>query len=284
MLAEAFAFYRRHFGALVLTAALALVPANLLMVGALVFGLASLDSAGAAETRTHTQQVQERQSRFRDSPPADPDDGTARLRQLGREALEGRAAFDPGELRLVVPLAYAIFVAMAVLVAGLSFAHAALVPLVLDRRGDHFCGPAQAWAVVSARLRPLAWTVAIGVLLVAFASVFFLVPGLLLAVGFAFAIPVALLEGLSGRAALERSWALSRGRWGQVLGMLALIAGFTVLASACAVALPPGPWRLVASGAVRLIAYPWPLAGLVLIYERARRAEGQYIRRISAPG
>ena len=206
MLGTALALYNRHFGAILLTAAVALVPANLLMAGAVTLGVAGIGVGGADGARSHTQQVQEKRQDLPLKSLA-PDERDARVRQLGREAVEGKAAFDADKLRLIAALAYAVFVIVAILLAGLALAH----------------------------------------------------------------------------AALERSWALMKGRWLPVTGMFALLVIFTALASGVAMAAPVGPWRIVISSAVRLVSYPLPLAGLILLYPRTHQGS-QYIRRISAPG
>jgi len=267
MLGRALALYNRHFGAILLTAAVALVPANLLMAGAVTLGVAGIGVGGADGARSHMQQVQEKQQDLPLKSLA-PDERDARVRQLGREAVEGKAAFDADKLRLIAALAYAVFVIVAILLAGLALAHAALVPLVLELESGARAGPAHAWAVVASRFRSLAWTGILGVFLVALGSVFCLIPGVVLMIGFSFAIPVTLLEGISGRAALERSWALMKGRWLPVTGMFALLVIFTALASGVAMAAPVGPWRIVISSAVRVVSYPLPLAGLILLYPR----------------
>ena len=111
-------------------------------------------------------------------------------------------------------------------------------------------------------------------------AVFFLLPGLVLAAGFSLAPPLVILEGISGRAALERSWRLLGGRWAQAFLFWALIVVFSVLGSAAAALLPAGPWRPAASTLIRVLLYPLPLTGLVLLYRDA----AQYMRRTSAPG
>ena len=90
MIVQSLSLYRRHFGALVFTCAVALLPANLLAAGAVVFGLASLNSGGVAETRTHTEQVQEKQRDLRESPPATSEARDERARQIGRASCRER--------------------------------------------------------------------------------------------------------------------------------------------------------------------------------------------------
>src|SRR5256885_177112 len=94
MLARAFSIYGRNLGALVLTCGLALIPANLLMSGAVIFGLASMGAGGVAETRTHTEEVADKQRKLSEKPPQTPEDREVRVRQLGREAVEAKAPFD----------------------------------------------------------------------------------------------------------------------------------------------------------------------------------------------
>jgi hypothetical protein len=270
MLAEALAIYHRHLGALILTCALALVPANVVMAGAVIFGLAGMRAAGVAEAPTLPGQTQPKQEDQPENPPPALEDRTARLRVLGHQKNEHANAVNAESLEPILPVAYRLLISVVILLAGLTLAHAAVVPLVLGKA----TGPARAWAVVACRIHALVWTALIGVPLVALGALCFLLPGIALAAGFAFAIPVTLCEGVSGRAALERSWALCRGRWAPVLGMMALILALTVGAWALSLLAPPGPSRALISGAARLFAYPLPLVGLVLLYQRARRQEG----------
>lgn len=280
MLSQALLLYRRHFGALVLTCALALLPANVLATGAVVFGVASLGGSGIAAIRTHTGQVQERQQDLRET-PAPPAEQETRVRQLGREAFEGGSAVDGRPLlRTLAPIAYATVILVALLLTGLFLAHAAVVPLVFDLLEGRHSGPARAWGVVARRIAPLLATGVLAAVIVAFGTLFFVVPGLVLAAGFSLAPAIAVLENTSGHAALERSWRLLRGHWAAVLRMWGLILVFSAIAFGAGALLPSGPWRPVASALVLIVLYPLPLTGLVLVYRDA----AQYMRRISAPG
>ena len=271
MIAQSLSLYRRHFGTLVFTCAVALLPANVLAAGAVVFGLAALNAGGVAEPQTHSEQVQEKQRDLRESPPATSEARDERARQIGREALEGNAGstFDALHfLRGLVPVAYATAIAAAILLAGLFLAHAALVPLVLELTQGRPAGPAQAWAVAGSRIGALLVTGLLAALLVALGALFFIVPGLLLAAGFSLAPPIVVLEGAYGRAALENSWRRLRCNWGAALSLWALIAVITVLASALAALAPLGPWRPVTAAVVQMILYPFPLVGLALLYRK----------------
>jgi len=87
--AEALALYGKHFGALVLTCAIALLPATLLAAGAVRFGLAALGRGDFSDARSHSEQIHEKQRELLEKPPASEQARTDRVRQLGREALEG---------------------------------------------------------------------------------------------------------------------------------------------------------------------------------------------------
>ena len=279
MLAQALSLYRRHFLPLVLTCAVALVPANLLAAGAVALGLSSFDVGGLAEMRSHRHETQERPRDLRESPPQAPD---LRVEQLRGAASESDATTSAGDfLRSLLPVAYATAIVAALLLAGLFLAHAAAVPLVLELCEGRAAGASHAWAHVSSRLPAVAATGLLGAVLVAVGALCLILPGILLAVSFSLAPAIAMREGVSGRTALEQSWQGLRGHWGPALGMWALIVAFSVLASLLAAAVPPGPLRPLLAALVRVVLYPLPLAGLVLLYREARP---QYMRRISAPG
>jgi hypothetical protein len=247
MFPRALALYRRHFTPLLLTAALALVPANLLMAGAVRFGLVAMSSVQSAEA-------------------ADPAKGDLRAKVLTQDSHEPPAPQPTQFLKSVLPLLYAAVIIVALLVAGLTLAHAALVPLVLDLAKGTPSGPSRAWAAVGARIGGLLRTWILALALVALGCVFCVLPGIVLAAGFAFAAPVTMIEGLAGRAALERSWALMKGRWPAVLAMFVLIVLFTAAGSAVST-LTSNTWgKMALSAFVRLVTYPLPLVALVLLY------------------
>jgi len=274
MFRQALSLYRRHFAALVVTAAVALLPADFLAAGAVRLGVAGLAARGFKEPAT----VED----VKIGPSTDA--RAERARQLGKESVEGSAAIEE-RLRPVLPLLYAAVILVVLMMAGIVLAHAALAPLVLDLASGKPSGAAQAWAAVAGRFGALAWTWLLGLALIAVGSLFCLVPGIVLAAGFSFAAPVTVLEDASGRAALERSWSLLKGRWLRVMGLFALLVLFTAAGSWVATLTGSAlAVRMAASALVRLLTYPLPLAALVLLYAQAREEEGQYIRRSSAPG
>ena len=267
----AFGLYRSAFGKVVITAALALLPALLVMSGAVVFGLAALGAPAPAEASVNTPEVQER----RRAALASGDQQTHT--EVGRDALRATPPVER-DLRHLLPVVYACAVIALLLLIGLSLAQAALVPLAAA--GGNL-RPSEAWAAVSGRIGPLVQTCLLGAALVAAGTVFLVVPGLLAALAFSFAVPVTLLEGVSGREALDRSWRRMHGRWGRValawLGILAV----GLFAAAVARQLPWGMARMLVATAIRVVLLPLPLLVLVVAY---LEGSPQYMRRISAPG
>jgi hypothetical protein len=69
---------------------------------------------------------------------------------------------------------------------------------------------------------PLLWLTLLYILGVGFATLFFVIPGIWLYVAWALAMPVLLVEGVRGRAALGRSLVLVKGRWWRTFGVLAV--------------------------------------------------------------
>lgn len=270
MLGRALSLYRAHFGAILLTTALALLPASLLTAGVLRYSLARTGAGDVAGAPTHSREVQEKIAdlKRKDLPP---DSNAARSGQLGREAIEGETVFERQGFEWLPAIACGV-IAAVLLFAGLLLAHAALVPLVRGMISGQAIGPGEAWGAVGERFGPLMRTAGLELALVALGTLLFVLPGLALATAFVFAVPATLVEQVSGVSALERSLALIKGRWARALGMVALLAMFTVAASALATLAPRAGWQLAISTLVRVVTCPLPLLGLVLLYPRA--AEG----------
>ncbi len=280
MFAQALAVYRRHFVALVLTAGLALLPASALVGGAWVMGLSAA-----------TEQEAGPPAGDENAPPR-PAAGTLDpQRAPDAHQPEARRA-DSIQLQLskLRPLALALLLGAGALLAATLLALAAVVPVVLGVAS----GPSQAWALVGARFGCLLATGTLSLALTLLGGCFLVVPGAVLAVGFAFAMPVAMVEGLRGHQALERSWMLMRTEWPSVLAVVVLYLAVLVAGSLGARALiGPGLGQLVGAAVLRMLLLPLAMVALVLLYLRARATvdcqceqalRDQYIRRISAPG
>jgi hypothetical protein len=286
MLRVALSIYFGRFVSLVLTTALALLPANCLMGGAVKAGLAAFGTQ-LPYAETHSRRVQEKHQDLSGRAAAgelSSDETQAAHKNLAREALEGGTVLEH-DLADLLPFLYALVVAVATLMAGTLLAQAALVGLLFPAEGGS--DPSCAWEQVARRLGAVLSTAALAVVLTVLGFVLFIVPGIVLAVGFSFAMPVAMLEGLSGTKALQRSFQLMRVEWPAALGLFVLFVFLAFGASWLSQRLvQPGLLELAFGALLRLVFCPLPLVALVLLYRRAReKLEGaQYMRRISVPG
>jgi hypothetical protein len=213
-----------------------------------------------------------------------PDETHDAHKNLTREAFEGGTVLEH-DLAALLPFLYALVVAVATLMAGTLLAQAALVGLLYPAQGGS--DPSCAWEQVARRLGAVLSTAGLAVVLTTLGFVLFILPGIVAAVGFSFAMPVVMLEGLSGSKALQRSFQLMRAEWPAALGLFVVFVLLAFGASWLSSRLvPPGLLELAFGALLRLVLCPLPLVGLVLLYRRAReKLEGaQYMRRISAPG
>lgn len=155
----------------------------------------------------------------------------------------------------------------------------ALTIAVADRILGGNAGWREVWMLLFRRLGLLLSAVIPAAIVIAFGCVFFLIPGLVLALFFAFVSPVVLIEGLGGRAALERSTTLVRSDWLRVALVLlafALVRGVAqVLGSAL---VPPGSifFSSLLSDLVTMVLLPIPVLGAVLLYFDIRRKRDNF--------
>lgn len=103
-----------------------------------------------------------------------------------------------------------------------ALATAAAYRLVADAYMGRRVDPDASLRFGLSRLLPVLWVSILLVVVVAFASVFLLVPGVYLYVSWSVAVPVLLAENLRGTQALGRSRQLTKGRFWPCLGVLAL--------------------------------------------------------------
>ncbi len=237
LLIEAFRLYRAHAKPLLLTCALLFVPA------AIVNSLARAAILGP----------------------------TIALAQTG----------DPAAVAMAGPFWVYMLGLAGTLVTGF-FLYGIIVPLtngaltiaVADRILGGNAGWREVWMLLFRRLGLLLSAVVPAAIVVAIGCVFFLIPGLVCALFFAFVSPVVLIEGIGGRAALERSTALVRSDWLRVALVLltfALVRGLAQVLGTALVA--PGSifFGSLLSDLVTMVLLPIPVLGAVLLYFDIRR-------------
>jgi hypothetical protein len=105
--------------------------------------------------------------------------------------------------------------------------------LVLDDYLGRPVSVGESFSFAAVRLLALVWLSILAALLVAIGFVLFVLPGIYLLVAFAVAVPVLMIEGRRGLAALGRSRRLISGRWWATLARL--IAAWLLIALASVV-------------------------------------------------
>jgi hypothetical protein len=70
---------------------------------------------------------------------------------------------------------------------------------------------------------PLVLTMILYGIAVTVGTLFFVVPGVIAAIGLFAYVQVSVVEGSWGPEALQRSWALARGAWGRIMGMMLVL-------------------------------------------------------------
>ncbi|HSS40183.1 MAG TPA: hypothetical protein VLT58_15555 [Polyangia bacterium] len=242
ILVEAFRLYRAHAKPLLLTCALLFVPA------AIVNSLARAAILGPTIALARTG-----------DPATVAMAGTFWVYMLGLAGTLVTGFFLYG---IIVPLT-----------------NGALTIAVADRILGGNAGWREVWMLLFRRLGLLLSAVIPAAIVVAIGCVFFLIPGLVCALFFAFVSPVVLIEGIGGRAALERSTALVSSDWLRVALVLlsfALVRGLAQVLGTALVA--PGSifFGSLLSDLVTMVLLPIPVLGAVLLYFDIRRKRDNF--------
>jgi hypothetical protein len=241
LLVEAFQLYRKHAKALLVTCALLFVPASIVKSLALA---AILGPTVAFATS------------------ADP--ATA----LGG----GLSVFLLGTLGTLVT-AFFLYGIIVPLTNG------ALTIAVADRILGGDAGWREVWMLLFRRLGKLLSAVVPAAIVVAIGFVFFVIPGLVLGLLFAFVSPVVLIEGIGGRAALERSTTLVRSDWLRVSLVVVVFGLLRGAAQIVAGILVPHTAIFVSSlfgDLITMVLLPVPVLGMVLLYLDVRRKRDNF--------
>jgi len=241
ILAEAFALYRTHAKPLLITCALLFVPASI-------------------------------------------------IKSLALAAILGPtvalvAATDPTAL-LAGGLSVYLFGLLGTLVTAF-FLYGIIVPLtngaltisVADRVLGGNAEWREVWMLLFRRLGKLLSAVIPAAFLVALGFVLFVIPGLVLGLLFAFVSPVVLIEGIGGRAALERSVALVRSDWLRVTLLVLVFGILRGVAQLLASALIPQTAIFASSlfgDLITMVLLPVPVLGMVLLYFDVRRKRDNF--------
>ena len=241
ILVEAFRLYRTHAKPLLITCALLFVPAAIInsMARAAILG-PTLAIAGAAD-------------------PSAALAGNLSVYLLGLLGTLVTAFFLYG---IIVPLT-----------------NGALTIAAADRILGGHAEWREVWMLLFRRLGKLLAAVIPAAIVVTIGCVFFLIPGLVLALFFAFVSPVVLIEGLGGRAALERSTTLVRSDWlrvALVLSSFAVVRGVAQLIASIFVAPNCIFVGSLLGDPFTMVMLPVPVLGTVLLYFDVRRKRDNF--------
>jgi hypothetical protein len=290
ILVEAFALYRKHGKALLLTCALLFVPASLVKSCALA-ALARPDGAAGsmvAELQVAQARAESARQALADAYARHADPGTiAELQRQSQRELEKIAEDTLGAARggsSAFFIALLGFLGMAV---TMMFLYAIVVPLtngaltiaVADRILGGNAGWREVWMLLFRRLDKLLGAVIPAALLIGVGFLFLVIPGAVLAVLFAFVSPVVLVEGLGGRAALRRSADLVKGDWLRVALVAVTFAVLQAIARTLAGALVPHSAVFLDSfftDLITMVLLPVPILGTVLLYFDIRRKRDNF--------
>ena len=137
----------------------------------------------------------------------------------------------------------------------------------------------EVWMLLFRRLGKLLSAVIPAAIVITLGCLFFVIPGLVLALFFTFVSPVVLIEGLGGRAALERSTTLVRSDWLRVALLLMTFAIVRFVAQLVAnVFVAPSAIFVgsLLSDLFTLVMLPIPVLGTVLLYFDIRRKRDNF--------
>jgi hypothetical protein len=150
----------------------------------------------------------------------------------------------------------------------------ALTIAAADRILGGQAGWREVWMLLFRRLGKLLSALVPAAIVVVIGCVFCLIPGLVLALFFTFVAPVVLVEGLGGRAALERSTTLVRSDWLRVALLLlafAVVRGVAQVVASIFVAPTAVFVGSLLGDLITMVMLPVPVLGTVLLYFDIRR-------------
>jgi hypothetical protein len=286
ILKEAWELYRRHARALLVTCAVLFVPASVVKscAMAVITGptIAAATAAGAtAELQKNDlvnaqRALQEAYATHVDKATLEKLQADQRrvLAEIERRSMTAARAAMGGFTVFILGLLGTLVTAFFVYGVVVPLTNGALTIMIADRVLGGNAGWREVWMLLFHRLGPLLTAVIPAAVLVAFGFVMFVIPGIVLGLLFAFLAPVVLIEGLTGRAAMQRSAALVSADWLRVALMIGVLAVLRWVAEAVASLLVPSSALFVSSlvgDLVTMVLLPVPILGMVLLYFDIRR-------------
>lgn len=290
ILKEAFDLYRRHARALLLTCAVLFVPASI--VKSCAMAVITGPTVAAATTAAQTVEMQKEdltnaQRALQEAYAGNVDKKTLEklqgdqrrvVEEMNRRSMMAASAAMGSFTLLILGILGTLVTAFFLYGVAMPLTNGALTVAVADRVLGGNAGWREVWMLLFHRLGPLLTAVIPAAIVVAFGFVMLFVPGLVLGLLFAFVAPVVLIEGLRGRAALQRSAQLVSSDWLRVALMIIVVAVLRFAAVGLSSLFIPRTALFVSSlvgDLVTMVLLPLPILGTVLLYfDIRRRREG----------
>jgi hypothetical protein len=287
ILGEAWKLYKTHARALILTCAVLFVPASVVkscafatFVGpAIAAGSAAavegLENGDAAKLEASKHALQEAYQRHADRGTIErlQAEQARLLESLGRRSMAAASA-AMGDFTTWVLRLFGSLVVLFIYLVTLWLTNGALTIAVADRATGGSAAWREVWMLLLRRVGPLLIAVILVSIIVAFGTLFFVIPGLILGLLFAFVPQAVLIEGLRGREALKRSVELVSSDWLRVAIMIIALGALSWAAQLVAHAFMPASAFFASSffgDLVTLVLLPVPVLGMVLLYFDIRR-------------
>jgi hypothetical protein len=291
ILTDAWKLYRTHARALIVTCAVLFVPASVVkscvfaaFVGpaleaastAAVDGLQSGDAARLEASKNALQQAYARHADHGTIERLQADQARL-IEELGRRSMAAAGAAMGSFTAWILRLFGSMVVAFIYLVT-LWLTNGAVTIAIADRAIGGTAGWREVWMLLFRRVGPLLIAVMLVALIVSFGFLFFVIPGLILGLLFAFVPQAVLIEGLRGRDALKRSVDLVSSDWLRVAIMIIALGALSWAAQLVAHLFMPSTAFFASSlfgDLVTLVLLPVPVLGMVMLYfDIRRRREG----------
>ncbi len=286
LLKDAYGLYRRHARAVLVTCAIAFVPASLVKscaYAAVTVPQVTATAAVDALKNLQTEDLQASQRALQEAYTQHADaktiqrlqaDQTRLLEEVGRRSMLATSAAMGSFTAFILGVLGTLITTFFVFGIIVPLTNGALTIFVADATLGGDGGWRFAWNLLWHRIGPLLMTVFPAACLIAFGFIMFWIPGLVLGLLFAFVAPVVLLEGKRGRYALRRSIDLVGPDWLRVALMIVSLAVLNVVAQTIVAIFVPrsAPFiGAVLSDLVTMLFLPLPVIAMVLLYFDIRR-------------
>lgn len=170
----------------------------------------------------------------------------------------------PPSILFVALLLFSLFILV------MCLTEAALAKTIEDIHQGSSISFKEIYQGIMLRFTPLMWTLSLGSLFIFLGYILLILPGIILQLMYFVAIPVTLLEPLSGMEALRRSRDLMRGEKLKAFLFLLILGGLSWLFDFVIKLIPSFPIQVVLNSAFQLLFVTFLNIGTAVFYFQAR--------------